>query len=361
MALLSRIVRFFRRAHDAERDARRDARPTHDEEECLPSSVREVVADGSRAHVLDGVREIERLVESPDAVAGQPVVRWLANLLHGADWELRSAAAETLAKMGRAALPALQSALRSDELDVRCDAAWAFGVIGESDAVPLLLDALENAEPRLQCFIATALSKIKDPRGVRPVVGLLASEDGSVRSTAAAALGRMGPDAVAALLAELPGADSVRRPAIIWALGELARPEALDALLGAIRSADAPTRAASASALARMAGDVRRAGRLDEFVEVLLPALEDEAMEVRQHAAFALAQTGRAAATAAAVDAMVAGLDSPISAQRAGSALVLGELGDRRALGPLQQHAANETNAVARNAMKAAIESLRST
>ncbi|ABN58382.1 MULTISPECIES: HEAT repeat domain-containing protein [Methanoculleus] len=77
----------------------------------------------------------------------------------------RMAAAANLAALGPAALPPLLPALDDPDPRLRMWAAYTLGMIGDAGAVPALVQALEDADPGVTRWAAAALRRIRDADG----------------------------------------------------------------------------------------------------------------------------------------------------------------------------------------------------
>ncbi|BBL66990.1 HEAT repeat domain-containing protein [Methanoculleus chikugoensis] len=77
----------------------------------------------------------------------------------------RMTAAAELAALGPAALPPLLSALDDPDPRLRMWAAYTLGMIGDTGAVPALMEALEDADPAVAKWAAAALRRIRDAAG----------------------------------------------------------------------------------------------------------------------------------------------------------------------------------------------------
>ena len=85
-------------------------------------------------------------------------------LRHGGSAD-RMAAAEALAALGPAALPALLSALGDPDPRLRMWAAYTLGVLGDPGAVPALISALDDDDVGVVKWAAAALQSIRDAAG----------------------------------------------------------------------------------------------------------------------------------------------------------------------------------------------------
>jgi HEAT repeat protein len=173
------------------------------------------------------------------------------------DAQRRSAAAETLAGLGAAAVPALLDALGDRHPGVRAGAAYALGRIGDRAAVEPLIDRLQDDDPHVRSTVVPALRRLNDRRGVASLVAALRDAHPSVRLQAAGALaGLNDPQAVPALIDALNDADAEVRRQAAGALGQLDDPQAVPALIDLLHDADREVRLQAAGALARI-GDTR--------------------------------------------------------------------------------------------------------
>lgn len=119
----------------------------------------------------------------------------------------RGALTEILAAFGQAALHPLIAALGDPAAAVRRGAAATLARMRAPEAVEPLLRALRDAEAPVRATAADALGATGDPKAAGPLAQALRDGDGGVRSQALAALVKLGPAAVDALLAALQDAD----------------------------------------------------------------------------------------------------------------------------------------------------------
>ena len=121
-------------------------------------------------------------------------------------------------------------------------------------ALPLLLGALNDQDPRIRAAAAEALGEVGDPSAVEALGGALAKDtDSDVREAAAEALGELGsPNAVPVLRAGLKDADEDVREAVVDALAEIGGPEAERVLRQALADSDEDVRDAAVAALAKL-------------------------------------------------------------------------------------------------------------
>lgn len=145
-----------------------------------------------------------------------------------------------------------------------------------------------------------------------------------------------------AQLARITDPDPLIRLDAAGRLGNLDRPEAVPALVQALSDRESRVRAAAAKSLGMLAAP--------EGVIPLCQQLGDQRVEVRRAAAVALATLGDVQATVSLIMALEAERDG--EARRL-LARALGQVGDRRALRPLQQLTGDKHWAVRREAAAA--------
>jgi len=121
-------------------------------------------------------------------------------------------------------------------------------------ALPPLLSALSDKDPRIRAAAAEALGEVGDPSAIEPLGKALTGDDDSdVREAAAEALGELGlPNAVPILRAGLKDPDSDVREAVVDALGDIVGPEAERVLRQALADSDEGVRDAAVAALAKI-------------------------------------------------------------------------------------------------------------
>ena len=145
----------------------------------------------------------------------------LAKLLADTRFEVRDRAVEQLSKLGAAAVSALASLRGSDaNVETKCAAVWALSRIDSDTARTAIRDALKDGEPSVRQASARAAGLNRDAQAANRLMALVTSDTPSVRREAATALGRLGESsAVPALLDALnvPG-DRFLEHAIIFAL-----------------------------------------------------------------------------------------------------------------------------------------------
>ncbi|MBK9745769.1 MAG: HEAT repeat domain-containing protein [Chloroflexi bacterium] len=130
------------------------------------------------------------------------------------------------------------SFLKDSDSTVRSSAAAALGRLGDKRAIDPLFPLLKDATDSVRISAIIALGKLGDARALDPLLSLSKDATDSVRISAAAALGKLGMRALHPLLPLLKDAtDSVRISAII-ALSDLGDARAIDPLLSLSKDAN---------------------------------------------------------------------------------------------------------------------------
>ncbi|HJZ77531.1 MAG TPA: HEAT repeat domain-containing protein [Vicinamibacterales bacterium] len=206
------------------------------------------------------------LLDSPDAhvresavmIAGYFGYRDCAEGLlvrcHDADEAVRAAALEHIVYLDdERVLPLLVNALEHDTPRARAAVVQGLAHVTSPEVRPVLRRAAEDADPWVRYFSVTSLGRQADV-GSLTILERAARDDlyPPVRIAAVEAIGAIGGDAAADLLATLTGSE-VAEVSIgaIAALGQTASARAEEALRRALTSGSAAQRAAAASAIAR--------------------------------------------------------------------------------------------------------------
>lgn len=151
---------------------------------------------------------------------------------------------EAVRNLGEAAVDPLIDALGEGKADVRTRAAAALGKVSALRAIDALLAALNDhhKDVRLNAIgalaqYAAALSQAGDMRPVEPLISALRHDDAKIRLEAARALGKLrDPRAIEPLIGVLQGdADSSVRAAVAGILGELGDPRAIKPLIATLK------------------------------------------------------------------------------------------------------------------------------
>jgi HEAT repeat protein len=227
-----------------------------------------------------------------------------------------------------------------------------------ADAVPVLLEALQTRDLNLLAIYEQILARI--PSAAPTLIKTLATAHPVLRARAADVIAiSKDKTAVPALLDALQGEYFTVRARAALALGRIGEAKAIPVLLKLLKDPEDEVRIATCLAL----GLYKDPSTFDEITEVLL---DDTKIEVRQAAAKALGYTQHPAALpylmealrdpfwwyerevqagdlfnaiekmgAVAVDHLIAALKDPEGTVRKYAALLLGRLGDARAVEPL--------------------------
>ncbi len=207
-----------------------------------------------RLFELQGEHQPHSVTVSRDA---PPTVHTAVAALDSHNADDRRSALKSLAQMNHpAAYAALVSAVQHPMRDVRVDAAFLLAKQTEykdSAAVPGLLDALNDEDPRLRTAACKALGDIGDGAAVTELLRVMVKDtDSNIRWQATGALGKIGQAAVPGLCAALRDEDwKVRRSAAeaLWSMHE---PEAVPGLAEALIDKNDVVRQAAAGALEGM-------------------------------------------------------------------------------------------------------------
>lgn len=179
-------------------------------------------------------------------------------LLHDEDTVVRGSAVGALAKMGEASVPALLSILAdpSRSESTKGHAAWALGFIG-AEAAPFLESAIKSDSIDVRCAAVGAIAHLAqeqgDERAIQLLIAALSDADPNVRSEAASAIGKMAylpalPDLITAL-GDPDG--EVRRTAAV-SLGKLGDRSAIPALEVLLTDELEPVRVLAKLAIAKI-------------------------------------------------------------------------------------------------------------
>ena len=173
-----------------------------------------------------------------------------------------------------------------------------------------------------------ALSKIKDPRAIQPLIGQVSDQTDWVKTESITALKKWQPEALEPLLTALKGPDRELRYGAARVLAELKEPRSREALLAVLSNPQSPVGPLAAIGLNQLGVKDPRG------LAPLMAGLKDKENWVRQQAARALGDYQDLKA----VEPLLAALEDKDKQVRAAVATALGKLGDSRAVGPLVKH-----------------------
>jgi HEAT repeat protein len=268
---------------------------------------------------------------------GPDVVDYLLPTIKEMSSQSRAYTAEVLSNVSASAIPSLVAALKNKEGAVRAASAEILGKMGSAakDAVPDLIEALNDEDQSVGEKVKAALGEIKDPRAIEPLIAtfkrnerptagdaaeeslvkigpdaipalILALQDDAsrVRESSARVLGRMSPaakDAVPGLIKALDDKDEGVRHEAQVALGEIKDPRAIEPLFSPCYRTESLDQTARAAL-----------GKIGlEAIPFLTEKLKDPRPNLRQCAASALGEIGPTARGSAAVPSLIALLNDP--------------------------------------------------
>jgi ribosomal protein S27E len=214
-----------------------------------------------------------------------PEVKKLIKALKNKDWTECETAARNLGKIGDARavqslIDVIQNAIRDRGF------VQAFAGLATSPRQQALYRLKQEMDRNKSMFAACgaaaeALARIGDPRAIKPLVDFLTFDQRAPE--VATSLVAFGEPAVAQLSATLKSADPfdrMRHQSTAAVLGRIGGPQAMDVLIGALKDSDLLVREAAAKALGQC-GEARA-------TEPLMALLKDESSKVHNAAAQSL-------------------------------------------------------------------------
>jgi HEAT repeat protein len=150
---------------------------------------------------------------------GKVVVPLLYPLLKDKDGDVRKFAVDLMGDIKECVVPSLMIPnLKDDDPNVRAAVAKSFGSLGYREAVPELIDAL-NDDEWVAFYAIEALGELDAVEAATHIAGLLCSGSDIVRFAAIETLGKLGAEkAVDLLMAYLPKASGDEKNAVIKSL-----------------------------------------------------------------------------------------------------------------------------------------------
>ena len=249
----------------------------------------------------------------------------LISALKDPDVQVRRAAVQSLANHDDPrAVPALIAALKDDDAEVRTGAAEALGQLEDERASPGLVGALSDKHKDVRRAALSALQSLPGQVPVEAILSALGDSDTDVRQSAIGlAISRMEGDEglkdsrlTAAILKLLGDPSADIRQEALSAVGELGLKEVPSAVFGMAKDRSADIRQQVASVLGRI-GDSKGVPTLREL-------LTDENSEVRESAVNALGEIRDRSA----LEALVGALKSTDPTVRRAAAEALGQRED---------------------------------
>jgi HEAT repeat protein len=196
----------------------------------------------------------------------------LIDVFRGKNFSLKCAAAESLGKLkDPRAIEPLSVLLWNGEGELQDKAQYALMEMGPVVVEPLCRILLEPNDAR-RFFVVDVLTKLHDVRAVGPLVSVLGIGENGIGAKASEALIGIGPPAVDALLVAITSQDpSVRRFAAS-ALGGIKDARAIASLLAALMDENLNVRRQALEAVARFQDD--------RVLDALLFALSDPGLRI---------------------------------------------------------------------------------
>src|SRR5215208_630351 len=252
------------------------------------------------------------------------VKRLIAQL---ADVTKRDRAAQGLLRLGADAVPSLLEGLQTKDLNLLSLYQQILARI--PSATPSLIQTLTTAHPIIRGRVAEIFAINKDRQAVPALLKVLEGEYFTVRSRAALALGNIGdPKAIQPLLHALQDKEAEVRSAACLGLGMFKDPATFDDITNVLM--DDP-KIEVRQAAARALGNTRHPAALPYLME----ALHDSYWWYeREHAASDLLSAIEGMGSPA-VGPLIEALQDKEGTVRKFAAILLGKLGDSRAMEPL--------------------------
>ncbi|GIK64001.1 MAG: hypothetical protein BroJett018_17950 [Chloroflexota bacterium] len=247
--------------------------------------------------------------------------------------------------------------LKSPDYKVRRDAVNAIGKSRDERAVDLLLPMLNDKTITVRTRAVVWLLRQNDPRVIRPLVPLLADKACHVHRPIAEQLPKFGEDTILVLLETLDDPNPDLRCAAVSLLGRMKETRAVKKLVELLEDNNQRVRWRALDAISDIA-DPRTADIL--YKAALTPYSEAETSPYTPSAIKVIAVSGLFRLQDQRLfDVLIDMLEDPMYRWRAAS--MLGELGDTRAIEPLQTKLSlRPNNRVEQSFLKTAIEKLES-
>jgi HEAT repeat protein len=193
--------------------------------------------------------------------------------------DLRDEIIEALVRHGSTTVELLTSQLNAEDLEVRRSAVVALGRIGDSRAVPGVVNTL--GDEALAVDVANALAQIGDPSAVDGLLDLIGNDDASIRQAAVSALNSLIPPSMSGrIIPLLHDSDPNVRESAVKVAGYFGYTGAAGALVELSRDPNERVRCAAIEHLPYVEDE--------RAFAVLVHAIKDETPNVRAAAARAL-------------------------------------------------------------------------
>ncbi len=287
-------------------------------------------------------------------------IEGLINALEHRDCIIRKESVVALKRLKdiRALIPLIQ-ALKYEEWQdkyaimgsVRENAAEALGLLKDKRSVGPLIVALDDKDEEVRWKAAWALGNIGDESAVIPLIDALNDDRWTVRRFAATSLGRIKDErAVDALIYALEDSDWHVRKYAVEALGNIGDGRALEPLITSLEDEDRDVRKKAINALGKM-GDVS----VDPLINIFLAG----EWHIRGVAASVLGNIGNKRALGPLISALVGKERDGNKYVRGKVAEALGNIGDEIAVEPLTL-ALNDPYIFVRNKAEKALKKIKS-
>ncbi len=247
---LGRIYRAAKAAA-AEAEEAEEAGSTEEAEEAAEAAAGpEVVAEVEEVEEAEEGEEAEEAVTKAfEPVPPEKLIEPLKNALSDPDESVRGAAARSLGMLGATeAVPLLIQRLHDTPV-ARVGASDALAMLGDA-AVPALAETLKDEDAQVRAAAGEALGSSNHVGAVEPLIDALSDEAEPVRLAAARGLARLGDLAVPQLIERLTtDEDTGVQIALTAILGQIANQEAGPALYTLLGSENETVRLTAAAAL----------------------------------------------------------------------------------------------------------------
>lgn len=273
----------------------------------LPILINALQHNPDSAARIDALRSLD-YSDSEDAVIA------IIQALQDENVVIRDAAVFTLSvsladyseSLKTTAISALINSLKDESAEVRRGAAFGLNEAGDF-AVPALIEASQDQDPRVRIFAIQALGKIGLEPAISAINAALQDEDEEVRTSAAGALGDSG---IQSAISNLQNEDwqirrsSIEKIGLIGVNASNSSEPAVQVLIQALQEPNSNVRASAASALLTFSShggeelDSDIAKALETAIPNLIDSLENGDALARLDAIFVLGAIGDAAETA---------------------------------------------------------------
>jgi len=207
-----------------------------------------------------GIREVaaEHLTKIKGATASQLLVRFLEHN----DIGTRNLASEILVKIGREAVPALLEHINDDDYDVRKFIVDVLGLIKDEQAIEAVCQKLWDENNNVVCSAAEALGEIGSAEAVPHLIAVSEKVE-DARLPAVEALGKIGdPSILPHLYKCLKTDDPMVEYAVLEAIGQIGVTDSIKELMPFL---DSPDRSIAETAMMAVINiSNRRGGRIDD-------------------------------------------------------------------------------------------------